>query len=195
MWISNNLKPSKHCSEIVHTCEKIVRALRRRFEYLTIATFLPLYKALIRPRLEYASCCWCPHYVRDIKLVEDVQRRATKLIHNLRELEYLHRLRVLKLQTLETRRTRSDLIMIYKMAHGLVDIPLQRFFTLCNTNRLRGHPLKLNTLYTARKNCALYSFAFRTVRLWNNLPAEIVTSPSLPSFKTLLHESRALPEL
>ena len=36
-------------------------------------------KALVRPILEYASPAWCPYLIKNIILLEKVQRRASRL--------------------------------------------------------------------------------------------------------------------
>jgi len=71
-----------------------------------------------------------------------VQRRAIKLISSLKENAYEERLRLLNLQTLETRRVRGDLIEVFKMFKGFENLDPCMFFRL-NTAHTRGHSLKL----------------------------------------------------
>ena len=56
---------------------------------------------------------------KDIKLIEGVQRRATKLVAGIQDFNYNDRLKVLGLQRLEEWRTRSDLIETFKIVNRL----------------------------------------------------------------------------
>ena len=49
---------------------------------------LQLYKSLVKPHLEYSIHAWRPHFPKDIDLIEGVQRRATKLISDLKDKSY-----------------------------------------------------------------------------------------------------------
>jgi hypothetical protein len=59
-------------------------------------TFLMLYKALVRPHLEYSNSIWNPYKKKHITAIENVQRRATKLIPGFKDLTYKERLKKLK---------------------------------------------------------------------------------------------------
>ena len=119
--IDKDLTFSDHMNEKINEANRIIGLIRRSFTYLTEDIFLQLYKALVRPHLEYANCIWFPYKKKDITLIENVQRRATKLIPSLKNLSYEDRLRRLKLPSLAYRRTRDDMIETYKMLSGDYD--------------------------------------------------------------------------
>jgi hypothetical protein len=82
-----------------HICEKVIKAnsvfaaIRRTFKYLNDETFLPIYKTLVRTHLEYANTVWAPYKKKHIDKIESVQKRATKQIPGLRNLNYPERLK------------------------------------------------------------------------------------------------------
>ena len=85
------------------------------------SSFILLYKSMVRPHLEYANSVWCPHKLGDIKEIEKVQKRATKLVINLKKIPYTNRLQRLKLPTLKYRRLRGDMIEVFKITHNIYD--------------------------------------------------------------------------
>ena len=75
--------------------------------------FKQLFKSLVRPHLEYAAPVWSPHNENLKKLIENVQKRATKRIPGFSDLSYPERLRRLNMPTLAYRRLRGDMIHVF----------------------------------------------------------------------------------
>ena len=84
------------------------------FKYLDEEMINKLITSLIRPKLEYAAVIWSPHKKKDIKMLERLQRAASKMAPSLRNLPYEERLSRLKLPTLEKRGKRLDFIAVYR---------------------------------------------------------------------------------
>ena len=83
--------------------------------------------------------------MKHITALENVQRRATKLIPGYKELDYKERLKRLNLPTLSYRRLRGVMIEIYKILTGKYDSSAtSNFVTLRENDSItRGHNLKI----------------------------------------------------
>ena len=69
--------------------------------------------SLTVPCLEYCVQAWSLQYRRDVDLLEEVQRRATKIMKGLKNLSCEDRLRELGLFSLEKRRFQGNLIVAF----------------------------------------------------------------------------------
>ena len=99
--------------------------------------------------------------------------------------DYLQRLKYLNLESLELRRIYNDLIMVYKIFHGLVNVNANELINVkisTSTISTRGHRFKLQTSQFKR-DVAKNQFCNRVVSNWNNLPDSIVATASIVHFK------------
>ena len=142
--IDEKLTFKNHVQQSATKANKIVGIIRRSFDHLTQRVLVQLYKGLVRPLLEYGHAVYQPQHKTVCSDLEQVQRRATKLIAGLRDLPYPERLRALKLPTLEHRRLRGDMIEVYKYTHGFYKVDKPRLDPANERSQnLRGHSLKL----------------------------------------------------
>ena len=180
--ISADMKVSEQCGIAASKGNQILGLIRRNITYKGKKLFIPLYKAIVRPHLEYCIQAWRPYRKKDIDTLERIQRRATKMIPELRDLSYEERLKECGLTTLETRRLRGDQIEVFKILNGYENIDRNMFFSLKKDSRTRGHEVKL-----VKDQCRLdirkHSFSQRTINEWNKLSTDCVTASSVNMFK------------
>ena len=84
---------------------------------------------MVRPHLEYGNVVWGPHFKLDQQAIERVQKRATKLIRNIKDLPYSERLKDLNLPSLSYSRRRGDMLQTYKIISGKVNIDKKIYFS------------------------------------------------------------------
>jgi hypothetical protein len=77
--------------------------------------FLQLFKSLVRTHLEYGSTVWSVANKKEAIIIENVQRRDTRLIKEIQHLSYGNRLKHLGLPTLQYRRIRADVVETFKI--------------------------------------------------------------------------------
>ena len=182
--VDDKLGFDNHIRTIVKKANRMLGLIRIGFSCLDKEIFMNLYPVLVRPLLEYCVQVWTPYKRKFVNLLEGVQRRATKLVPELRDLQYEERLKRLGLTTLEDRRVRGDMIETYKIITGKEDIDPSKFFTMAP---VRGDPQLTHNMKIYKKpfrlNIRKYSFAQRVVGKWNLLDKNVVESIKTSGFK------------
>ena len=82
------MKVSEQCWIAASKGNQILGIIRGTITYKEKQLIVPMYKAIVRPHLEYCIQAWRPHRKKDIDNLERIQRRATKIIPELRDLSY-----------------------------------------------------------------------------------------------------------
>jgi len=143
-----------------------------------------IYSSLVRPQLEYASPVWDNTIQRNINKIESVQRRAARYVcHDYRwSSSVTSMLQRLNWDSLQQRRARSRVWMLYRIRNGLVAIPPDSLQLV--TVPTRGHGNRYVQLHC---NTSMFSQTFfpSAIRLWNSLPADVCYLPP-DSFKSRL---------
>jgi hypothetical protein len=184
---SDNFNFKMHITSMISKANSRVGIIKRTFSNMNKQIFLPIYKSLVRPILEYCSSIWFPIHKNEINEIEKIQKRATKLVYEIKNKSYSERLKYLQLDTLHFRRLRNDIIQTFRIIKGIDKVSISDFFTLNNHSITRGHSLKISKP-RASTSTRLNSFSNRVVNTWNNLKEETIQCQTLNSFKTALHK-------
>ena len=158
----------------------IAGLIRRTFSYLDSPLFKKLFTTFVRPRIEYGQVIWTPHLKKYITILENVQRRATKMVDGFHHMSHSERLTKLNLSSLVCRRARGDTIEIFKHFQSYDNCMLSENF------RPRNRPsTKHNYQWVCKapkdnvRGLQAIFFYFRTIKTWNELPKEIVHAKSI----------------
>ncbi|KAJ7402862.1 hypothetical protein BTVI_82713 [Pitangus sulphuratus] len=134
---------------------------------------------------------WTPQYEKDIKVLESIQKRATRVVKGLEGKPYEEGLRTLAVFSLEKWRLKGDLITAYNFlvrGRGGAETDL---CSLVTSDRTSGNGLKL---YQGRFGLDIRKrfFTQGVVGHWNRLPRKAVTAPSLTEYKKCLDDALRL---
>ncbi|KAK4824002.1 hypothetical protein QYF61_009127 [Mycteria americana] len=180
--VNSRLNRSQRCALAAKRGNRILGCIKHCTTSWSKEMIIPLYSALVRPRLEYCMQFWAPQFKKDVKVLECIQRRAKKLVKGLEGMSCEEWLRTLGLSSLEKRRLRGNLTALYRFlrrrsGEGGADLLSLVFSDIMRENDSKLHQGRF------RLDIRKHFFTERVVKHWNKLPREMVNVPSLSVFR------------
>ena len=183
---NHKLSWNSHIDRISSKANKVLGLIKSSCRDLRdVSTLRTLYCTLVRSQLEYGSVVWSPFTARNITKLERVQRRTTKFILKTDD-DYDVRISKLNLLSLEHRRFLFDVLFLYKVLNGYIDIDMSayvQFYSDTARYSLREKDSLTLMKNYARTNTFKFSFFNRIVDMWNSLPFYVRSASSISSFK------------
>ena len=186
--MSDNMKFSIHCENVASKAFKMSNMFFRAFKSRNLDFVRSFFVTYVRSLIENGSSVWNPHLMKDIRLLESVQRKFTKRIPALKSLNYSTRLSIMKLDSLEGRRLYKDMTFCYNIINGYVDIEFDEFFQFADSGLRRNRHSQTLKVPNCKINSRKYNFSSRVVSCWNSLPQRVIDSRSTDVFKRSIRE-------
>ena len=187
--LDNKLTFKKHVNDISKRANNTRQFLQRVLLRCNRDTKELAYKTYVRPGVECCATVWDPYGHQkkgQRESIEAVQQKAARFVtSNWREPSTDPLISDLKWDTLEERRARARVTMLFKITHNMVAIPIT-LFSYTHTNvTTRGAPIKFQIPYC---NTHAYSSTFvpSAPLLWNGLPAHMTQTSDLCAFRSSL---------
>ena len=115
--------------------------LRRNLRINNSDTKAAAYKTVVQPNLEYCTSVWSPYTAAGKRKFEMVQRRAaryaTNHYHNPSSVTDM--LQDLDWESLDSRRVKIQLTLLFKVIQDLVDIPASAYLTPASMGKSQSH--------------------------------------------------------
>lgn len=159
--------------------------LRRCKRYFNSADLAVIYKAYIRPLLEYDSHIWAGAPPTSLAFVDRIQKRAMRLIDD----ESISN----GIDSLQHRRNVGAITLFYRYYYGRCSVEISNLMPPPSSNRratrlaASTHAFSVDTNFIRTVKFS-NSFISRTSRMWNQLPGHLFPSSyDLHKFKSNIH--------
>ncbi|MCG8031679.1 MAG: reverse transcriptase family protein, partial [Candidatus Thiodiazotropha taylori] len=146
-----SLSWKNHIDRVTKKANSTLGFLRRNLKIASEEAKSTAYFSMVRTNLEYCCSVWNPHHKEQIKKIEMVQRRAARYItHRYRNTSHVSSmLQHLQWESLESRRSKIQLILFYKVVHDLIDIQAPDYLTPASGRTRSTHSKKFRQFSTS----------------------------------------------
>lgn len=187
VWLDENITWNKQISSMKGKAFNNARNLCRINHLLPMKTKILLYNSYVASQLSYADIIWGGCSDGNKKKLQLVQNFSLKTMTG--KTSATEARKSLKFLNLEEKRNIHYGAYGYKLANGLAPINQTTQFNKLKATSSRL--LKNGTMKPPIHKTQQYTMStlFKTITTWNQIPAEIKASESLPSFKTKLQNN------
>ena len=184
--MSNKLKPGPQCAQAARTAQAVLGQIGQAFHFRDRHVFVCLYKQYVSPHLEFAGQAWSPWTAADKAVLENVQKRAVRMVSGLKSADYEERLKELGMTTLEERRHQADMLYVYKILTGRENVDRSEWFTMAaeasRATRSTAHGLNIRVKH-GRLEVRRNFFSVRVSAQWNEVPGVIKDMRTIDGFR------------
>ena len=186
--LSNDATFNQHITDRCELVKAKVAWILRTFHSRDRLPMLTLWKTLVLCHLDYCSQLWSPSDVGSTQRLELLQKAFTSRIEGMSSLNYWDQLRHLRLQSLERRRERYQIIYTWRIIEGQVPNFDSTPIKVTLSDR-RGRSCVLPSIASTAshriKSIRFASLPHKGPRLFNCLPLSIraLTNCSVTVFK------------
>ena len=187
VYIDSDLGASTHVCRTVSRCFAALRQLRHLRRFVSDDCFRSLVVSLVHSRLDYGNFVLVGLPAYQQRRLTSVLHAAARLVYRLRRYDHItDALATLHWLRLPERVDFKVAVTAYRVLHGLAPpylSHLTRVADLPGRRRLRSSSTQSLLIPTFRRTVGRRSFPVAASILWNSLPADIQSSPSLTVFR------------
>ena len=187
--INSSLNWDDHISYLCKIGKQLTGWILSVFYSRDSVVLMTLFNSLVRSKMEYGCQIWDPWKIHQIDALEQIQRYFTSKLKDLKDLNYWDRLKKLKAMSLQRRRERLTLQMVWKIKFNLIPNDVNLCFVNTKTKSIskaivRPMPKIKGSLLSQFEN----SFAVKAAKLWNKLPPNIANIDTFHMFQQKLDD-------
>lgn len=162
----------------------VLNNLRRAVISRDRKVWIKLYTTYVRPLLEFSALTVSPRHKTYIEMLEKVQNRATKEMSTIGKLTPAERNKFCRLPSIEDRKKFAISTETYLILHGISGISTHIVSKIEHTANIRAATQDMLALNRPKSETTANVFRTKAPTLWNKLPLDIRTAPSLDCFKS-----------
>ena len=201
--MTNRFLWGAHCDQLVSKASSKLGLLKRTCHFTTNKRQKrAFYLTIVRSIFDHCSVIWCPQQSTHLLKFEAIQKRAIKWINGQQfdhysDIVFHEKQKELKILPIRLKFIHNSITLFYKIVNGLVSISLPEYITVAETGTMRytrSTAPVIDGLDTSTYTCSVVpncdsfrnSFFYRTMLLWNTLPAHVRQTEKISNFKTKL---------
>ena len=149
---------------------------------------MTLFNSLVRSKLEYCCQLWNPFKMKHIVAIEQIQRKFTRKNHCMADHDYWTRLELLEIMSLQRRREKSIIILVWKIKNNRAPNDINLEFKVKRNSETIAVVKPMAKSIGKIRTCYENSLIIKAAKIWNKIPFKLTETTNFIPFKTKLEK-------